>query len=268
MPRHALHPPGPMCYPVRWPLCVVPHATGCAPCMVRRRQSPPRLTPASPREFWAGAYRRSKWYFIALHCLGAIWRKGVSFVAHQQSEGYYQALVRLPAHLLQGKELHNASHADNQRLIKEHADVLEDVEGAHPEDDRDAVAEVDDGVLRLALEAPDALDKEAGFLALMQKHATGAPALASNKSTREYVGRDMKIYYDHFSHSSRRQRTWAVCPAGHPRCYRYRFTDTFASEKHCEAFLWAWASFALANEVSREEHQKYVPNEGEWEPFL
>lgn len=198
------------------------------------------------REFYRAAIRRSRWYYIALVSIDAIFAKGIGGVYHGKGEAYYKGLCLLPAERLAKLDLAKMSERECVKaLAAAQLDPLMVEDGAEFADGRD--------------EEPEPADSDDRIYAAIIS-ARPMAALVPRDSSRMYAGVDFRIYYDNCSHQSGRQRAWVVCPdTGHSRCFRYRFLDSFPSGAHCEAFLIAWAHPAVDGSLRREEHQRFIP---------
>jgi hypothetical protein len=197
------------------------------------------------REFWRGAIKNTKWYYIALLMSADIFAKGCTALYHGRKEAYYRSLVKLSREQFVRFGLVDA--VDN-KYNDDIAEILLLLKDLAPGDElaveQEAFGDVDDDI----------------YDAITVRAFNPPSEIIAGHHEAQVGGRAFHIYHDNHSHQSGRQRAWIVCPdATHLRCFRYRFIDSFDSVQHCHAFLMAWAHKAASGPCSRSEHQEFGP---------
>lgn len=208
----------------------------------------------SDREFWRGAIKNTKWYYIALLMSPDIFAKGCSAIYHGRKEAYYRSLCKLSREQLVRFGLVDAATNKYNDDIDEILQLLKDMGSVSDlAIENDIEGDVDDDIYEAIT---------------VRTHNPPPETIAEHYESR-VRGCAFRIYHDNHSHQSGRQRAWIVCPdAIHLRCFRYRFIDSFESVRHCHAFLMAWAHHAAALPCSRVEHQALVPTTEQTDDML
>ena len=202
-----------------------------------------RISAASEERVFAAGVRHPAFYFAALLSNDEILHKVRSF-EHGMTDCYYRCLLqmgveRLLAVLASGSGRSDAWYREQLCLDESGGDIG---------DSRD--------------EAPTALDSgDQDALAII---ADAAPEEAERLGwTRKCVSVPphplvVRVYFDHYSHQSKRQRGWVLCPR-HDSCIRYGFREGDVQSFAAEIYQWMLDGLAIDPSASQGSHLRWRP---------
>ena len=190
--------------------------------------------PGGPKVFLR-LHTRPRSYYIALALADDILSKNVKRILHKMSDAYYLALIRLSTEALE--------KLDHEKLCyKEFVKAMKPSRGnANVADDPHLpmLDDVDIGEAEALLE--DEMDAETNEMLVTLSCSRRSVSFADRTISTVIRGVSVRILYDRCSHSSGRQRAWAVCPnRNHDRCLRYQILDMHESDRHLRSYLAAW----------------------------
>ena len=172
-------------------------------------------------------------YFVALFCEQDIMQKGVDRILHGQSGQYYKMLLTLDGDSLKQALANLPEQAERPAVFQMSFD------DAIMDDDQEVPGMLPDSVPPVRPDAESSALPDADFA--YSEQGLMAPAVTLSGWSRCIVDagagtKQMKLFFDHGSHSSGRQRGWVDCDLHD--CRRYRHVSGTQAEFSAEMYAW------------------------------
>lgn len=186
-------------------------------------------------------------YFAVLLRRSEVADKGVQSIPHTAVDAFYRCLLLLPARKVQAMLRGGVG--------KSSAFYVEQLRAAGPLAlQHDAHLAIEDG---LAVEG-DA-QPDGGILPLPPLMVGELPPAWTRVRAKLPCGYSLRVYFDHFSHSSSVQRGFVNCSA-HPSCIKYEFVTSAPDKATFVAKIVAWERLGEGMST-KEEHLVAIPDQ-------
>ena len=200
-----------------------------------------------------GRFSRPLSYFLCLSQVGDLIEKGVPKVCHDQNDIYYQCLLRMKGdHLI--AFLQHVEQGIDEKWCRMQLKALPPEPGIE-------ICPIEQGDIGPDEDGDDPNFLVGPLLPLVLDHSLEWKRCIAIHDD----GRRVKLYVDHLTGGTVRQRSYSNCIGGcHHNCFLWQMCDHYASRNELALFMFAWAS-DFAPYANRLEHMAARPTQAQIE---